>query len=271
VSRGHLTHRCSMQRRVSFHLQRMLTIRAQVSRRQDRHPTSSSPQLRPSTALSSLSDYYQEAMRLLEGRHYGHELSLAHVYLLDGLYKAHCARVDESRVCFKKAGDKLYGLIIQWNLLIDDNDSDTQSVTRMQLIPKQQVLEGRLQGQILMSAWSCLQLETDNKGSSYPGSSSLHRIFGILPLPSCPCESKNPETSSPYDRHCHEPDFQNYLAVTFADRQLRLFRDELYGYHIPYLTLNEIRNSSHRLGKILLNWRETLPDGLRSLDGEKVP
>lgn len=206
------------------------------------------------------SGYYQEAIRLLEGQSCRHELSFAHVNLLKGLYQAQCARVVESKECFKTAGNKLYDLIIHHKLLIDDSDGHSSGVTRMQLIPEQQLLEGELKGPALMSAWCCLQLETDAHGRSYPGSSSLHLIKGILPLPPVPLEVESLREFSSYD----------YLALAFADRQLRLFRDELYGCNGLRLSFDEVQQSLFRHKRILLQWRATLPPDLKWRDGDRV-
>ena len=230
-----------------------------------------SPQLRLPTALSSLARATHEAIRRLEGRGCGSDLFSARVYLLVGLYQAQCARVSQSRAYLRIAGEMLRDLIFQHKLFVDESGNDTGVALQNQVIPNQQLLRGDLAGSILMPAWSCLQLEADSFRETDTGSSPLHEIMSNIQLPPEPSESKNLRRFSLNDQHDDKRNFQDYLAFTFADRQLRLVRDEIRGYNNPQITFHAMRSSLQRHTKIVLDWRDTLPQGLKWLDGEKPP
>ncbi|KAI5365127.1 hypothetical protein Slin14017_G050170 [Septoria linicola] len=114
--------------------------------------------------------YYSEAVKVMSTHMDGSDLQHAQMFLLAGMYKVEIGRVAEGASWFSMAGRVLLYLVQRNGL--------AQELCR-QSTPNRNSRDG----QVLLAAWSCLQLEAHVPPELRLPTSGLHRLAGLLPRP----------------------------------------------------------------------------------------
>jgi hypothetical protein len=238
------------------------------------HHSTSSPsyEMESKTATtnsSALPDsmYFLEAMRLSKECNCDNDLLFAQMYLLFGLCVAHISGIERGSAWFSIAGDKLYGLLEQHKLLDASDKAEVHRQLQDQLLPT-----GEPMGAIVVAALSCLRLEIVNSVNVNPGPSRLLHA-DTLPLPFCSPESLTEYPPAPNTNNKDHKDilFRNHLALVYPERQFYLLLRDLKGYNGLILNPQMLLNAINEHRSILLNWRNTLPPGLKWDDKYTVP
>jgi hypothetical protein len=206
-------------------------------------------------------------MRLSKEHTHDNDLLFAQMNLLSGLYVAHISGRERGSAHFGIAGNILYSLLKQHELLVDSDKAEVHRQLQNQLLPT-----GELTGGITMAASSCLRLETVNYVNFNSPASRLYHA-STLPLPFYSPKSLTEYPPDPDTNSKHRKDvlFRNHLALIYPERQFYLLLRNLEGYNGLLFNPQICLSAMERHRRILLNWRDTLPSDLKLGDKDTMP
>lgn len=211
--------------------------------------------------------HYTKATEVLGTQVDGNTLAHAQMFLLAGLYKGQLARVRESMSWIAKAGQVVRMLLEAEGLHSGNHVSLTSDVRKISSTRNKDTY----QDSIYLTAWTCLQLESDILAELRFPSSGIPALE-LMPydIPDCGIDPRG-QSGSDDAAFSHDNVVLFYSAQSFLRTKLNQVHREIYGKldadHPPPQIQEMLRG--HDL--ILTEWRTKLPLGLRWEDSDPPP
>ena len=215
--------------------------------------------------------FYLQATKIIGTYTDQDSLLVAQASLLAGIYKGQLGRVCDSMNWIHLAGRACQTLLRQHRLL-DNRTSTSQRSTAEAFREMQSRIKGPTDNLVLLSSWTCIQLESD--------------ILAELPL--TPSGIQNHEDAAPwpssipgfeaYNQFLSEPERREiapgcdiltvYTAQLWLRKRLNQIQKWIYGKSCLSLSLATLRETLKGYRDDLHIWRQGLPVALRWSDDE---
>lgn len=205
--------------------------------------------------------YYMKATEFLGTQVDGNTLAHSHMFLLAGLYKGQLGRVRESMSWIARAG-QIVRLLLEAEGLCSGTQETLTSDARQLATSKDS---------IYLTAWSCLQLESDILAELKLPSSGIPALE-LMPydIPDCGIDlygQKNVDDAA----FRHEEVVLFFSAQSFLRTKLNQVQREIYGTSVADHPPLQIQETLRRHDEILTKWRTKLPAGLYWNDLDPPP
>jgi len=235
--------------------------------------TSSTSSLRNLDVIPGLA-YYAKAAEILGDQGDGNDLVHAQMFLLAGIYKGQLARVKESMSWITMAGRAVQALLDRYKLYNNDY-WQTYGDVRQQYRDAQDRIKDTRQSLIVLTSWSCLQLESDILAELRLPSSNIQSIENLLIMPKKAPEEETYgklEISGGLEHYDH-PDniLMFYTAQLYIRRRLNKIHNEMYGRDSLSRSLSEVQDMLLGHEEVLEAWRQRLPVYMKWHDDDPPP
>jgi hypothetical protein len=209
---------------------------------------------------------YDRAMEAIGCHIDGYDLLHAQIYILAGLYKGQLGRASESLHWYCMAGRICQTLLFQSNLVRFDHSINRNEVQQIAKQRQNWIVEPA-HDLVVLSSWTCLQLESDILADLPLPSSGLERYEDVIPWPlHVPghtafeslfrSHSAFEPVISGYDMLLH------YTAQIWLRKLLNRIQRQLHGSECLHLSHEELRNVVRNHQRALQLWRTSLPAAL---------